>query len=122
MIYYPDERAGGSWADGALGVLGYNCCPERLQCLIRTVFRLGTAKISIPDTEVIPFPLFTTLDGKTTSDYCQRVEPSPSGGHRMAMALMDAIENKQKQAYLSVPTSAYDKENLMSKGRSDSTD
>ena len=31
------------------------------------------------------------LDGKTTSDYLQRVEPSPQGGRKMADALLDAM-------------------------------
>ena len=32
-----------------------------------------------PGGQVIPFPLFEVLDGKTPSDYVQRVEPSVSG-------------------------------------------
>lgn len=39
---------------------------------------------------MIPFPLFQVLDGKTTEDYLQRVEPSPSGGKKMADALFAA--------------------------------
>ncbi len=31
MIYYPDEVAGGSWADSSLSILGYNRDPEQLQ-------------------------------------------------------------------------------------------
>jgi len=124
MIYYPDEHSGGSWADGALGCLGYDCCPERLQCLIRAVFRLATSKITIPDTEVVPLPLFSVLNGKITSDYVQRVEPSPEGGHKMAKAIMEVIENNKKQtSYLSVPTSAYEKQDsLVPNNRIDSSD
>jgi len=121
MIYYPDERAGGSWADGALGLLCYNCCPERLQCVIRAVFRLATSKISIPGTEVVPFPLFNVLDGKSTADYCQRVEPSPVGGQKMAKAIMEAIV--PGKTYLSVPHSPYEtQDSLLSKERIDSTE
>eukprot|EP01046_Picozoa_sp_COSAG06_P079824 COSAG06_NODE_27207_length_598_cov_0.835671_1_plen_109_part_00 len=35
----------------------------------------------------VPFPLFKVLDGRTTEDYLQRVEPSPAGGKKMAEAL-----------------------------------
>ena len=36
-------------------------------------------------------PLFEVLDGSDTRDYVQRVEPSPQGGRKMAVALMDVI-------------------------------
>ena len=49
----------------------------------------ATSQIQIDGTEVVPFPLFRVLDGKTSSDYCQRVEPSPQGGRKMAAALLD---------------------------------
>jgi len=52
---------------------------------------LATQKIRIPGTEVIGFPLFEVLDGKTSSDYEQRVEPSTTGGMKMADKLMDTI-------------------------------
>ena len=31
------------------------------------------------------------LDGRDTRDYVQRVEPSPQGGRKMAVALLEAI-------------------------------
>ena len=39
MIYYPDESrsAMGSWADPALGAMGYDRDPSKLQALIRKV-------------------------------------------------------------------------------------
>jgi len=33
------------------------------------------------------------LDGKTTSDYVARVEPSCNGGRKIAQYLLDVIEN-----------------------------
>jgi hypothetical protein len=114
MIYYLDEKGGGSWADGALSALmyvtthpmflhshlplRYNAYPEKLQLMIKKVFELATSKISIPGTEVVPFPLFEVLDGKNTDDYCQRVEPSPLGGEKMAKALMDAVLGDEDEA------------------------
>ena len=59
--------------------------------MIKKVFELGTSRIKIPGTEVVPFPLFEVLDGKDTNDYLQRVEPSPQGGRKMAKALMEAV-------------------------------
>jgi len=91
MIYFLDETQTGSWADGALGCMCYNCFPYRLQSAIRAMYRVATKKIKIDGTEVVAFPLFKVLDGKTSSDYLERVEPSPSGGEKMACGLMDAI-------------------------------
>lgn len=91
MIYYPDERAGDSWADGSLGALCYNSNPRKVQSLIAKVFELATNNMEIGGTEVVAFPLFGVLDGKDTNAYVQRVEPSPHGGHLMAAALMDEV-------------------------------
>ncbi len=91
MIYYPDEKSGASWADSSLGCLCYNSCPSKLQAAISTIFRLATARIRIPGTQVVGFPLFRVLNGKTHGDYLQRVEPSVAGGAKMAKALMDVI-------------------------------
>merc|ERR1712194_619274 len=90
MIYFLDEQ-GTSWADRTLDALDYNENPGRLQEAIRVVFRLATQRISIPGTEVIAFPLFDVLDGKDSTDYVSRVEPSPSGGEKMAKALMTTL-------------------------------
>eukprot|EP00656_Telonema_subtile_P025353 TRINITY_DN27439_c0_g1_i1.p1 TRINITY_DN27439_c0_g1~~TRINITY_DN27439_c0_g1_i1.p1 ORF type:complete len:334 (+),score=42.70 TRINITY_DN27439_c0_g1_i1:156-1157(+) len=92
MIYYLEETGGqGSWADPALTCLGYQCCPSKLQAVIRRVYEEGTSQIKIEGTEVVPFALFRVLDGKTSTDYLQRVEPSPSGGQKIAKALMEEI-------------------------------
>lgn len=42
MIYYPDENNVPSWANAALGTLGYNRNPAKLQLLIRKVFEEAT--------------------------------------------------------------------------------
>ena len=36
-------------------------------------------------------PLFEILDGSDTRDYVQRVEPSPTGGAKLAKAIVDAV-------------------------------
>ena len=56
----PDTRARrqGSWADGALSFLMYDCAPERLQSGIEAAFVHATSTIKIAGTEVVPFPLF----------------------------------------------------------------
>jgi hypothetical protein len=91
MIYFLDEKPGNSWAENVLGVLGYNSNPGKLQEAIRQIFRLATQQIKIPGTEVIAVPLFKMLDGKDTTDYCQRVEPSAKGGQKMGAFLVDTI-------------------------------
>jgi len=91
MIYYLDEIAGGSWADGTLKMLGYNRNPAKLQMLIRKIFTEATCKIEVEGVKVLHFPLFEVLDGKTTDDYCQRVEPSSQGGNKIGKELVDRI-------------------------------
>lgn len=48
MIYHLDERSTGSWADGALTCLCYDCNPGRLQGAIEAAFRVATSRIVIP--------------------------------------------------------------------------
>ena len=51
---------------------------------MRQIFRHATSRIRIPGTEVVPIPLFEVLDAKDPGDYEQRVEPSATGGKKMA--------------------------------------
>ena len=123
MIYYLDEKPGGSWADFTLDKLGYNVNPEKLQLIIRMLFErirargfsssrppsqgglfglfekggTQTAQVAAAaaQTEVLAFPLFEVLDGKNTEDYVQRVEPSVQGGKKMAEALLNFIFDEQ---------------------------
>ena len=64
----------------------------KLQLVIKTLFeRIERAGFHVPGTQVEAFPLFGVLDGKNTGDYVQRVEPSVSGGRKLAAALLLAI-------------------------------
>lgn len=92
MIYYPGEEQVPSWANFALGALGYNKNPAKLQAVIRVMFQHATSAIRIPGTEVIPVPLYEVLDGRRTEDYVARVEPSAIGGRKMAEFLWDIIQ------------------------------
>jgi hypothetical protein len=47
-------------------------------------------------------PLFNALDGKNSSDYIARVEPSSQGGRKMAEYLLDMIDGPS--AYGSIPS------------------
>ena len=94
MIYYPDERNTPSWAGAALGVLGYNTNPSKLQLLIRKAYEEAISSIDIPGTVVVPVPLYRVLDGKDSSDYIARVEPSPTGGRKMAEFILDMIDRQ----------------------------
>jgi len=91
MLYFLDEKPGGSWADAVLGKLGYDTDPSKLQTVMRQVYSWGVSQISIPGTTVVPLPLYEVLDGKDTSDYVQRVEPSVTGGQKMAVAMAEQI-------------------------------
>jgi hypothetical protein len=87
-IYFPDEANTRGWAGPALGALGYNKNPAKLQLLIRLAFQEAVSKIRIQGSTVIPVPLYHVLDGRNTDDYVQRVEPSPAGGRKMAEFLL----------------------------------
>jgi hypothetical protein len=90
MIYYPDEKTTGSWADTTLGYLGYNTNPKKLQAAIQQIYAYATSKVHIEGVSVEPFALFNVLDGTDTDDYIQRVEPSVQGGRKMGEALVKA--------------------------------
>lgn len=104
MIYYPDENIVPSWANTALGALGYNSDPSKVQLLLRKFFEEGTSTIKIPGSEVIPIPLFHPLDGSKSEDYVARVEPSASGGRKMAEFMLDIIHSSRNyDARLGMP-------------------
>ena len=95
--YYPQvysKTAEPGWADTQLGLLGYNANPERLQRLMRAVFRHATQAIRAPtvSTRIIHIPLYDVLDSSAESnDYIARVEPSASGGEKIALRLAATI-------------------------------
>jgi hypothetical protein len=92
MIYFPDETPdAASWADPTLRLLGYNTNPQKLQTFIRKVYHDVISTIQIPGSQVIPVPLYRVLNGKNSEDYVARVEPSPTGGRKMAEFLLAYI-------------------------------
>lgn len=95
MIYYLDENKSPSWANVALGALGYNKKPGKVQAMIRKIFLEGVSNIKLKGTQVIPVPLFQVLDGKNSDDYIARVEPSSQGGKKMAGYFLDILENPE---------------------------
>jgi len=91
MLYFLDQRSGGSWADGVLSKLGYDDNPAKLQEIIRKVYAWGVSQIQIPGVQVEHLPLYEVLDGTDTTDYVQRVEPSITGGQKMAKAIAEKV-------------------------------
>jgi len=89
-IYFLDEKCGG-WADSTLRMLQYDKNPALLQNVVRAVYNVCTTKVRVPGVEVVTFPMFAVLDGKTTSDYCQAVEPSAVGNEKLAAAVMPLL-------------------------------
>jgi len=59
-----------------------------LFCVLLSLFDC----VQFVTTQVVPVPLFVVLDGKTSSDYVARVEPSKNGGEKMAKYLLDIID------------------------------
>ena len=92
MYYYPDEQISNSWSDKVLYYLGYNTNPKKLQEVIKQIFIHAISKIDIDDcTEIIPFAMYSVLNGKNTKDYVQRLEPSNQGGQKLAKELVNLI-------------------------------
>ena len=92
MIYFLDEKPGGSWADRVLSLLGYDANPSKLQHIITTLYERITARgFEVDGTVVETFPMFKVLDGKNRDDYEQRVEPSVQGGRKLAQAFVDVL-------------------------------
>jgi hypothetical protein len=95
MLYYLDERPGGSWADPVLSKLGYDSDPAKLQLVLSTMSeRLTKQGLHIEGTRVVICPLFEALDGRDPADYSQRVEPSVRGGRKMAERIWRRIEEQ----------------------------
>jgi hypothetical protein len=98
MIYYPHQSPSGSWADPALAALKYNDNPARLQRVMRRVYTDATCAVRVPGVRVVPCALFEALDPAPASeDYVARVEPSESGGRKMAAAFVRAIRDGYRQ-------------------------
>ena len=76
-----------SWANMLLKFIDYSKKPDWLQSIIKYIYVEAISQIHIEGSEVIPVPLFEKLDGKTTADYVDRVEPSDQGGKKIAELL-----------------------------------
>ena len=50
-------------------------------------------------------PLFNVLDGKNSNDYIARVEPSATGGRKMAEFLLDIIHRSSSSSGYDAPPS-----------------
>ena len=62
-----------------------------LQQRIRVMFAVATSEIKISGTTIVPIALSDALDGKSHSDYVQRVEPSVTGGEKMASLIVEKM-------------------------------
>jgi hypothetical protein len=92
MIYYPDENPhSASWVSRTLNELDYDRRPSLLQSLVDKFYQLGTKEIYIEHSQVIPLQLSHVLDGKNSNDYVSRIEPSVSGGKKMARFFIEAL-------------------------------
>jgi hypothetical protein len=55
------------------------------------MFAVATSEIKISGTTIVPIALSDALDGKSHSDYVQRVEPSVTGGEKMASLIVEKM-------------------------------
>ncbi|CAI6274213.1 unnamed protein product [Periconia digitata] len=96
MIYFPLESKYGqeSWADISLRLLGYDRWPGQLQSAIRQMFELGTRKVQVDGTKVIPCALYEVMDGSRKKEYTARVEPNEVGGRKMAERFKDILDQE----------------------------
>jgi len=105
-LYFPDENDKDSkkgWADNALKLLGYNTNPKKLQAVIKSIYEKSLFNIKLPviitdkdckkEVELIPFPMYDVMNGKTSHDYIYRVEPSMFGGCKIANKLYNILTN-----------------------------
>jgi len=79
---------------GVAGALLSQCCAHSFTPVCPLAQNNAhRSTIRIRGSEVIPIPLFHTLDGTRSEDYVARVEPSASGGRKMAEYILDAIHS-----------------------------
>ena len=97
-IYFPDETRSGGWADRVLSALSYFSNPAKLQGAIASIFRKAICQIRIPNVEIVPFAMFSVMDGKDSSMYCAGVEPSAKGNRLLAEKYYDAIFDEYQNA------------------------
>lgn len=99
MPYFPDEIVKPSWASFALRVLRYNVTPEWLQEAYVRVFENAVKEIRVDGCRMAFVPFYRALDGKTSADYVDRVEPSEQGGQKLAYLIRDAIDRELAAAF-----------------------
>jgi len=91
FLYFPDENSQvDSWANSTLATLGYNRNPKTLQDRMKLIFEMCVKQIQVKR-NIKFLPLFEVLNGKRTQDYVKRVEPSGSGGKKIATKIINFI-------------------------------
>jgi hypothetical protein len=103
VIYYPDQNPKSeSWANRTLGAIGYDKNPQHVHKIIDRIAAVAASTITseslgIPKdtTHVEVIPLSAALDGTRSEDYVARVEPSATGGRRIA----ELVWNSMRKAW-----------------------
>lgn len=91
-LYFPDICKSGGWADIALKIMKYDFDPDILQSIIKALYTLAISEIKIENVKTIPIALYDALDGNNTCDYVERVEPSYTGGQKLAELFINKIK------------------------------
>lgn len=108
MLYYPDEKKSGGWADQVLAHLSYNHDPSKLQEAVYKIYEKAICEIKIDGVDLIYLPWSKVLDGKDTNDYVERVEPSSNGSEKMASYFVQSFNKKNYGKKLSLKEPMYD--------------
>lgn len=80
---------GKGWADTTLNLVGYNRNPALIQAILRRLTYEMEQRVSIPRIKILP--LWKCMDGTNEEDYVDRVEPSVSGGEKIAKYIVSNL-------------------------------
>jgi hypothetical protein len=89
-VYYP-SLSGKGWADKMLSLMDYKKNHKKIHSIIRCIYEEATSKIKILFSDVITVPLYNVLDYQDQTDYVARVEPSSTGGYKMAKRFINEL-------------------------------
>ena len=89
-MYFPCLYGKG-WADKTLKLFNYDKNYKKIHHIMKSIYEEATCKIKIKGSKVVTCKLFEVLDYKNKDDYIQRVEPSVTGGSKMAIEYIKII-------------------------------
>lgn len=86
-MYYPCKVVSESWANNMLNILRYDTEYNKIHTIIDIIYKECICKLN----NVTPLSLSDVLDYTSSDDYVARVEPSETGGKKIAQAIINSI-------------------------------